>query len=69
MDGVEYRLETDLLMWGPSPLTQDLLFWQRLLEPVLTCCRDSSFKGSERPALRKGSEGSERWVYENGFIT
>lgn len=45
-------------------MTQDFMFWQGLLEPVPICCWDGSLKMSDSldKALRKVSEGSEKWV-------
>ena len=44
-NGVEYRLET--FMDVGTLMTQDLMFWRGLLEPVLICCWDGPLKMSE----------------------
>lgn len=61
--GVEYRLETDLLTQGCPPMTQDLMFWQGLLEPVLICCWNGPPWQSTEGVRRLIEVGVFQWIY------
>lgn len=64
--GVEYTLGTDLLTRGCPPMTQDLMFWQGLLEPVLICCWNGPLRMSEWP--QQSTEEGVRRLIEVGVF-